>query len=509
MKKTVFTFFFALCLFKVMPAWAQPGSLDPLFGSSGIFTGNLNTEQAGVIMTDMAVAADDKIILVGYTLGGVTEDLVVVCLGANGTLDPTFGTNGAVFIDASLGGDERATAVAVQGDGKIVVCGLMFDGTERSVLVRLNTDGTLDPTFGTSGVIGYGIVETKLWDVAIDAQNRIVAVGNVLEQAEIKCHVARFLPNGSPDNTFSGDGKTSPVLVADNMPEFLYAVAIVNGNEVVVLGTNELFTEGDLMVAKFKGDGEPDLNFADQGLFLLPSPDEEPEAGDLVVTTQGDVWFTGGVNGQGTVAKLTPSGALDPSFSQDGKLSMSSMQTMESVRVFSDRVVVGGVTVNNPDFECRTIMLKTDGTNIQNFGTSGIAEHSPHTDVVLMSSVAVGVQSTGHIVHGGGFTLDINGDRQMYVMRLLNPGFASVEENVAPELTVYPNPVSEYFQIGTTNFQHVRQVSLLSMSGGEVCTWPASAGVYHLPAYLCGGVYMLRIRTENLSDQYRLLTVKR
>lgn len=509
MKKIFTAPFIILCLFAVTRTWAQPGSLDPLFGAGGIFTSNLNTDDGGVMMTAMEVAPDDRIFMVGYRYQGGTEDIAVVCLNANGTPDPAFGNNGSVFIDASLGGEERATAVTIQPDGKIMMCGLLYDGTERSILVRLNADGTLDDTFGNSGIIPYGIGETKLWDVAVDAQNRIVVVGNAIDQGETKSHMARFLPNGTLDNTFSGDGKIFTHLVNDNMPEFLYAVAIVNGNQVVVLGVNALGNEGGLMVAKYDGTGELDPAFADQGVFLMESPNEDPLPGDIRVTTEGNVWFTGGIDGAGTVAKLTPSGTLDPLFSQDGKLAMLSMENITGIRLFSDRVVLGGVSINNPDFECRTLMLNTDGSNIQNFGNAGIAEHAPHANTLFVMSMGLAVQSTGHIIHGGAFTANGVAQTQMYAMRLLNPGFASVEENMVAGFSVYPNPTVQGFRIKTENDINIQRVSLWSMAGREVCSWNTTATQYDLPPYLPAGTYVVRVQAEEVSYLHQLLTVRR
>src|SRR5271169_1988880 len=74
-----------------------------------------------------------------------------------GTLDPTFGQGGIVTTDLGtqyLGTLVTANAVAIQPDGKIVVCGGIPNGTSFPVaaVVRYNTDGSLDTGFGTSGV---------------------------------------------------------------------------------------------------------------------------------------------------------------------------------------------------------------------------------------------------------------------------------------------------------------------------------------------------------------------
>jgi uncharacterized delta-60 repeat protein len=130
------------------------GTLDPNFGGDGRVTvgfelgGNFDDEA-----TELILGPDGSI----YMTGVATDngyDLAAVKLLPDGTPDATFGTGGKVSIPFDLGGSNSDISYgsALQSDGKLVIVGLIEDGTGTVVgLVRLDTDGQLDPTFGFAG----------------------------------------------------------------------------------------------------------------------------------------------------------------------------------------------------------------------------------------------------------------------------------------------------------------------------------------------------------------------
>jgi len=129
---------------------AQSGFLDPSFGTGGF----ANTEVDGTYsMTwGTVVQPDGKIVVVGQTGEPATYKAFAIRYNADGTLDTSFGVDGKhVFPIGSM--KSFATDVALQADGKIVMSGYTWDNVTGDVFViRLNTDGSLDNTFGTDGV---------------------------------------------------------------------------------------------------------------------------------------------------------------------------------------------------------------------------------------------------------------------------------------------------------------------------------------------------------------------
>jgi uncharacterized delta-60 repeat protein len=175
----------------------------------GTFGGNNNG------FNDLVVQSDNKIVVVGASVNDATGGLLVVRYAVNGTLDNTFNGNGRnVFLPAGLS-MARASAVALQADGKIVVAGFCtgIDGSNDMLVARFNTNGTIDATFG--GGTGYVRLDTdgapasteSGQELLIQPNGKIVVAGNVTAPGSFaRILVARFNTNGTPDTTFGPAG---------------------------------------------------------------------------------------------------------------------------------------------------------------------------------------------------------------------------------------------------------------------------------------------------------------
>ena len=151
---------------------------------------------------DAALTPDGGIVVVGRTdaAGFTNGDFGVVRYGPGGTPDDEFGTHGIVKTDFTSGGD-RANAVAVQPDGKIVVAGSTFHVNDGDVaLVRYDAHGTPDDGFGTDGVVtlNLGTHSDDARALAIQPDGAIVVAGVAGEDIAL----ARFTSAGKPDDTF-------------------------------------------------------------------------------------------------------------------------------------------------------------------------------------------------------------------------------------------------------------------------------------------------------------------
>ncbi len=188
------------------------GSLDTTFGVNGIasFDIGMGNEDEG-----STLQADGKIIIVGSTSvfdyinpsASILGDIKVARINTNGTLDTSFGTNGVVTTD--LGGDDVGTIVKMQSDGKILVAGYTSSNSfgENLAVVRYNTNGTLDSTFGTSGklVTGLPFNNIEVSDLALQADGKILISGtNSGSGQDANFATIRLNANGTLDNTFVG-----------------------------------------------------------------------------------------------------------------------------------------------------------------------------------------------------------------------------------------------------------------------------------------------------------------
>jgi uncharacterized delta-60 repeat protein len=279
--------------------YTRRGGPDRHFGVDGKVTTDFGTDNdhaAGV-----KLQRDGKIVVAGYA-GIESPRFAVARYRSNGSLDPSFGTNGKVLEPGS------GFALALQRNGKIVVGGQ--DG-DAFALYRLKRDGSLDVRFGTNGEVrtSFGAGKAEAHGLAIQQDAKIVAVGQVLTPGfGSEWALARYNPDGSLDSTFGSGGK---VLRHKD-----------GGLEAVVLqGTHRILATGGNALAGFRRNGSLDPGFGRKG-GVTPT-----RVGGLAIALQqdGKIVVAGARPGEDdndfALARFKRNGRLDPSFRATTNLS--------------------------------------------------------------------------------------------------------------------------------------------------------------------------------------------
>ena len=184
----------------VVARYSASGQLDTTFGANG--QAQLPTSHN---IASMAVVADDSIVLAG---GATNTSFAFRKLTANGVLDTTFGTNGTA-IPTNLAGASVAS-VAVHGTKILAVGYYSASGFNIDALtVRLNANGSLDTTFHTTGVVTTNLgVADYMSDIAVQDDEKIVVAGGVVGFATSTADVGaiRLNTDGSLDTSFGTNG---------------------------------------------------------------------------------------------------------------------------------------------------------------------------------------------------------------------------------------------------------------------------------------------------------------
>lgn len=211
--------------------YQSAGILDPSFGSGGLVT----TDFAGGVDRAFALALqpDGKAVVVGDS----DADFGLARYNLDGSLDTAFGSGGKVI--TTFGGTDQASAVAVQGDGKIVVAGQTDTGVSIDfALARYNPDGSLDAAFGSGGRVTTnftGSSDDVASAVALQLDGKIVVAGGTDENFAL----ARYNPAGSLDDTFGNAGTVTTNLGSDDR---IHAMALQPDGAIVVVGeSNDQF----------------------------------------------------------------------------------------------------------------------------------------------------------------------------------------------------------------------------------------------------------------------------
>jgi uncharacterized delta-60 repeat protein len=299
------------------------GSPDDSFGGGD---GEVPTDFAGGVdeAFGVAIQPDGKIVVAGLAQEAGSTDIALARYTTDGILDSSFDADGKVNIDFAAGTD-FGFALALQSDGKILVAGSAnVEGSDDFALVRVNSDGSPDGTFGSSGRVhtDFGGNDDEARGIALQADGKIVVVGKTDNGSSIKFAVARYKPDGSPDFDFDADGKLTTIF--GGLEDAANGVAIQAEGRIVAAGY-ALFADSSsaFAVARYNTDGSPDSNFdADGKATTSFGSGSFTIAGGVVIQTAGSrivVAGTAGTSGsQFALARYNSDGSPDASFGTNG-----------------------------------------------------------------------------------------------------------------------------------------------------------------------------------------------
>ncbi len=275
-------------------------------------------------------------------LAAVTVTLLAPILRAQSAppsrLDPTFGAGGTTSVDFGGSSFERAHAMAVQPDGKIVVAGTSVG---EFALTRFNIDGTVDGSFGNGGTIKTRFTEgdANLSSLFLEADGRILAGGHVFvpqpeSGRQVHLGLARFTSDGLLDPTFGVDGRMTALLgtEVEDFPSRVVRFRIVKvlrdeQQRFVAVATEETISNGissgSVVLVRYVPSGDAgialDQAFADGGVATL-GLNEPPSGATALMLPDGAMIAIGsaGTARTLTLARFDGQGTLDETFGSIG-----------------------------------------------------------------------------------------------------------------------------------------------------------------------------------------------
>lgn len=324
------------------------GLLDPTFGNGGVFQlAGPRSEGESIL-----VQPDGKI-LVGGSISSINNfDALVLRLNKDGSIDTNFGENG--IYKAHFNGAEFCRSLALQTDGKIVLVGGVSNGGGTDfVAFRCNSDGTVDESYGYNGRALVHIVDyfELSEDCLIQEDGKIVIVGSRSLISNLRdIMLVRLNTNGSIDSTFGGDG----IVTTD----FLYgndrgkSCAIQSDGKILVAGRVDVIQGAagdnfDFSIARYNTDGSLDSTFNGDGILTCDIDGENDLATAIHVEWNGAILVSGGGsvdgNTQFALLKYTSDEILDASFGDQGKVTTSQSgfyDMSQTMAVYKDATIV-------------------------------------------------------------------------------------------------------------------------------------------------------------------------
>jgi uncharacterized delta-60 repeat protein len=365
--------------------YQNDGNLDMTFGDGGTVL-NGEIEQDNIVISnswpvDSALQKDGKIVIA--RTDNSYNHCMVVRYNSDGRLDPSFGKDGKVIT-----GDEshcqNSTKVILDDEGKIILIGKNGRESNGIVVMRYHSHGAIDTTFGMNGQIIANLDSMGEHGDAVLSDGKIVLIGSD-EQDQILA--MRYNSNGDLDTSFADGGK----LILSSVYRGATTLAALSNGKIIV-ATNQL--------ARYNRDGSLDTTFVDHDQVIeraLPShPNHELFTRKIVsqqddkIIVAGDTYTPDDPNKIVVVARYNQDGHLDPTFGDNGRTSTSTGNTasifdLEVALGPDNQIILAGSSVDYQTVEPYTFLVRYhgDGTHATS-GQSALVERDLTSGIITM-----------------------------------------------------------------------------------------------------------------------------
>jgi uncharacterized delta-60 repeat protein len=422
------------------PLSTAPGSLDTCFGLNGYVLDDVTGSGAFQAPTVVKAQPDGRLIVGGYSrqAGATGTEQFLLRLNPDGTLDTSFGVDGIVktHLSSSTTRTERVQDLAVLPDGKIVVLSQVpgaQNGPYTFGVVRYNSDGSRDSSFGANGAVTFGFEKNlNAWAQSLavlpvppGTVPKLLVSGHSSRENSSLIALARLNSNGMFDPTFDGDGKAT-ISVGRNTRPGVDSMVLDSQGRAMIVGSLHpdglvlrVTTAGGLDTT-FNGKGWATLDFAGGGDYLTSVAIDGN--GRIVAGGRADLSAAGtGARTEMGVVRYLENGSLDSTFGSGGKVTLDINDTLNVVHGLAlqgdGRIVVAG--------EVTQLDYSTSDTVVARFNTNGSLDDGSLSDVTVGDQFGTGGMTvtdfSGAQDYAAGLTLQPDGNGQK-VVALSNVG---------------------------------------------------------------------------------------
>ena len=455
---------------------AQPGILDPTFDPG---TGANNA-----VFTS-AIQSDGKIIIGGsFTSFNGTSRNRIARLKTDGTLDLTF--------NIGSGASNYISNTAIQSNGKIIIAGALttFNGTARSRIARLNTDGSLDTTFN----LGVGASST-IRTTAIQSDGKIIIGGDFTSyNGTARNGIARINTDGSIDLTFNpGSGTNGYVSTATIQSD---GKIIIGGDFDTYNGVTNYF------IARINSNGTLDTAFNTGGGTNYAISNSAIQSNGKIIIVGGFTSYNG--IAMNYIARLNANGTLDPTFNPG--TGANSIINTSSIQSDGRIVIAGNFNSFNGTARNNIARLNANGTHDLSFNPGTGANDRLWTTAI---------QSDGTIIIGGDMGV-YNGTARNRIARI-NGGGALSTNNFKYETSfaIYPNPANNMINVNYEIKSNEKvSINVTNLAGQVVATknnGSQVSGSYKSEmdlSSLANGLYLVQLKVGDRVHTEKISVVK-
>ncbi|HEX5153782.1 MAG TPA: T9SS type A sorting domain-containing protein [Parafilimonas sp.] len=491
--KTLASFLTVLIFLVSFSALAQPGSLDGSFGINGKVLKNMDFTGQSV-----AIQKDGKIVVCGASNG----NFGLIRFNTNGSVDSGFGVNGTVT--TSFGSDYvEPVGVAIQKDGKIIVAGSIrkwigYMDIYGFALARYKTNGLLDHSFGDKGKVitaNETVDYIRAATLALQADGKILVAGNNISEYFSQVILHRYNTDGANDADFHPDTGFS-------IYDLMNSIALQSDQKIIGTGfTYVNHTKFHFLLTRFKTDGSLDSAFANAGKNTTGL-----ETGVAVAVLKNDK--IAALTDSSSLKQFTRDGVADSLFGKNGKVSVPFKA--KAIAAQSNKIIVIGM--KNGNFAIAR--YKLSGKLDNSFGINGIAVANFGGNDEA-AAVAIRKQDGKIVTTGSSDTYQLavarfNGDSNTASVAgntvITNAHDASKK---SLSVNIYPNPFRSTLNIDFISTGKTRKkISVYDMRGSLLYTTSTVGSTRLNLRSLVYGSYLIKVTDENGKELYNGKVIK-
>jgi uncharacterized delta-60 repeat protein len=423
--------------------FSQDGSLDPTYGNAGVVS-NPNDGDANA----NAIQTDGKIVVAGSCYIGSQYHFALSRYNTNGSLDNTFGNNGIVTTIIGNQGSS-AKAIKIQTDGKIIAAGYSRLGSQFIFsLTRYNFNGSLDITFGSNGIITTSIgTSSTAFAIDIQADGKILVAGQGKAGTEVIFALCRYNTNGSLDNTFGTGGIVITYIGTYGMA---CAMDIQADGKIVMAGISTNGGQPFFALTRHNSNGSIDNTFGSGGI-VTTSIGAASDATAIAIQADGKIVVAGQAQQHFALSRYNTNGSLDNTFGIGGIVNEASGTSSRfyDIDIQADgKILAAGYSDNGLQYHLALSRYITNGSLDITFGSNGIVITSIGTSSSLATAIAI--QTDGKIVVSGCSAGGV-GAPEINLVRYNNNLAADISDysNITSQISICPNPFSNATTLNT------------------------------------------------------------
>lgn len=528
----------------------DPYFLDPYFGNTGVVVApNALFGNGPYVMNkvkNMGITSDNKIVLAGnigmfYSMQGVSTDHAITRLKSNGQIDPSFNNTGHIVFNATNQPDVKfMDNMTILPDDKILYAGSSSTSAgSKTVIYKINTDGSFDHQFGTNGVARISGPNTfnSLYTMDVQSGGKILLFTSSFSNGGIpQAIITRLNANGSLDNTFGSNGHLIPDLgFASNFVTLHMAKVLGNDGFLVVgtfAGNNNSYSDHQYFLAKFNPDGTLNTSFGTNGKLIIPRSSTEHFTfynKHIDVDNSGHIYINFSKSSfpivdpaaeNVLIIKVSPGGVIDANYGIGGRVTFTDLYHdhhyyYDAQIQDNNKLLVAAMMDTGTAAHYMLKRLNADGSEDLTF--TGTTNELTGTRQAFDHFHLIGMQYNDKIVLGGYGKREKNAADTVYpvVMRFTNTreeppvdtGTSIVPIGDQSKIRVFPNPAVSYINI--EGFKHSAQAILYDMSGRVVLRSQLNEQETRIDcSRLTPAIYWLHLKEEHSNITYTHKLVK-